>query len=145
MSVTGRPSKLTAAAQKSIADGVAKGLPLKHAARCAGVGESTLRAWRATGRAEASGPYQALEAAIKKADSDAVARNVATVQRAAAERDEVTVKTTAHADADRERENIMTHILVSYRGFANETEIISYTTKAHAAQELSTVNNCTSA
>lgn len=39
----------------------------------------------------------------------------------------------------------MTNILVSYRGFANETEILSYTTKAHADQELSTINNCTSA
>ena len=39
----------------------------------------------------------------------------------------------------------MTHILISYRGFANETEILSYTTKAHADQELSTINDCTNA
>ena len=39
----------------------------------------------------------------------------------------------------------MTHILISYRGFANETEIVGYTTKAHADQEMSTINDCTNA
>ena len=98
MAPTGRTPKLTPAVHKVIVKSVRDGVPLKHSARAAGVGESTMRAWRARGRAEESGPYTAFQADLLKAESGAVVRNTATVQRAAAERDEVTVKKTEYAD-----------------------------------------------
>jgi hypothetical protein len=96
----GRQSKLTPEVAKSIADGVAAGVPSKFAAQRAGVSERSLREWLAKGRKAKSGPHFALSAALKKAEADAISRNTAMVQRAAAERDEVTVKETVTTDAN---------------------------------------------
>ena len=98
MAPTGRIPKLTPTVHKSVVKSVGAGVPLKHAAQAAGVGESTMRAWRSRGRAEGAGPYASFQADLKKAEAAAVVRNSATVQRAAAERDEVTVKETVFAD-----------------------------------------------
>ena len=103
MAAAGRPSKLTPVVQKSITEAVAKGLPLKHAARCAGVSESTLRGWSARGKAETVGPFLAFLTALKAAQADAVAGYVAVIRRAAFERDDVTVKETVYPDGTVER------------------------------------------
>jgi hypothetical protein len=82
---SGRHPKLDAAIQKVIVDSIATGVPRKYAAQRAGIDESTLRLWCSKGRKGGRGSeiYIALLAAIKKAEADAVARNVALIQQAA--------------------------------------------------------------
>ena len=79
----GRDPKLTPEVQKIIVDRVAAGVPLKYAAQGAGIGERTLRRWMADGRA-GNKPFSALMAALKKAEADAIARNVGLIQKEAA-------------------------------------------------------------
>src|SRR4051794_14632835 len=83
MAKTGRPPKLTPEVSRVILEGIAAGVPKKYAARRAGVGESTLRAWCARGKAQRTGEFRALLAALKKAEAEAVSRNVAIVRGAA--------------------------------------------------------------
>ena len=80
---TGRPSTLTPEVQRRLCDAVAAGNTRNDAAEYAGVGESTLRRWLAQGRHRRSGKFRALLAAVKKAEADAVVRNVAIIQKAA--------------------------------------------------------------
>jgi len=79
----GRDPKLTPEVQKVIVDRVASGVPLKYAAQAAGIGERTLRRWVADGKSGAK-PFTALVAALKKAEADAIARNVGLIQKEAA-------------------------------------------------------------
>jgi hypothetical protein len=81
---TGRPSALTPEVQRRLCDAIAAGNTRNDAAEYAGVGESTLRRWLAQGRRRRSGKFRALLAAVKKAEADAVVRNVAIIQKAAA-------------------------------------------------------------
>jgi hypothetical protein len=67
-----------------IAERVAAGVPLKYAAQRAGIDESTLHLWLRKGRQARKGPHFQLFQSVKKAEADAVARNVAVVQKAAA-------------------------------------------------------------
>jgi hypothetical protein len=69
--------------QKRLCDAIAAGNTRNDAAEYAGVGESTLRRWLAQGRRRRSGKFRALLAAVKKAEADAVVRNVAIIQKAA--------------------------------------------------------------
>ena len=82
---SGRHPKLDAAIHKVIVDSIAAGVPRKYAAQRAGIDESTLRLWCSKGHKGGRGSeiYIALLAAIKRAEADAVARNVALVQQAA--------------------------------------------------------------
>jgi transposase len=82
---SGRHPKLDPAVQRVIVESVAAGVPRKYAAQRAGIDESTLRLWCSKGRKGGKGQaiYVALLAALKKAEADAVARNVAIVQKAA--------------------------------------------------------------
>src|SRR5262245_10349520 len=80
----GRRTKLTEATRRVIVESVAAGVPLKYAAQRAGVGERTLAGWLAAGRKAKRGPFLQLLQAVKKAEAEAVARNVAIVQKAAA-------------------------------------------------------------
>jgi len=100
--VAGRPTKLTPETTSAILRDLSDGLPRTTACERAGVAYSTLKLWLKKGRAAKAGAYFAFSAGLKKAEADAVARNVATVQRAAAERDEVTVKQTVKPDGTRE-------------------------------------------
>ncbi len=95
---TGRLPKLTPDVAKIIIDSVAAGVPSKYAAERAGIGERTLLRWIALGRRAKSGPLMAFLASLKKAQSDCIARNVANIQRAASEREEVTTKETRYPD-----------------------------------------------
>ena len=81
--ITGRPSALTPEVQRRLCDAIAAGNTRNDAAEYAGVGESTLRRWLAQGRHRRSGKFRALLAAVKKAEADAVVRNVAIIQKAA--------------------------------------------------------------
>jgi hypothetical protein len=94
--------KLTDDARKSIVASVLAGVPRRFAAARVGVRERCLYNWLAKGRRLADRKtlsdqerlYVQLVQGVEKAEADAVARNVGLVQRAAAERDEVTVKET---------------------------------------------------
>jgi hypothetical protein len=81
---TGRPSALTPEVQRRLCDAIAAGNTRHDAAQFAGVGESTLRAWLAQGRRRRRGKLRALLQAVHKAEAEAVVRNVAIIQRAAA-------------------------------------------------------------
>src|SRR5262245_30907299 len=78
----GRKTKLTEATQRVIVEGVAAGVPFKYAAQRAGIDESTLHLWMRKGRRAKKGPHFQLFQSLKKAEADAVARNVAVVQNA---------------------------------------------------------------
>ena len=79
-----RPTVLTPEVQARVCEAIAAGNTRKDAAEYAGVGDSTLRAWLARARQKrGNGPYRALLAAVKKAEADAVVRNVAIIQKAA--------------------------------------------------------------
>ena len=80
---TGRPSILTPDVQRRLCEAIAAGNTRHDAAEYAGIGESTLRAWLAKGKHQRRGTYRALLAAVKKAEADAVVRNVAIIQKAA--------------------------------------------------------------
>ena len=73
--MAGRPTKYGPDTAKMIADAIAAGVPKRHAAIRAGITEDTLAAWCKR--------YSDFSAAIKKAEADAVARNVALIQQAA--------------------------------------------------------------
>ena len=95
---TGRLPKLTEEVAKVLVDNVTAGVPRKHAAQRAGVTDRTVQRWLAAGRKAKSGPLVSLLSSLKKAESDCIARNVANVQRAASEREEVTTKETRFPD-----------------------------------------------
>jgi hypothetical protein len=79
----GRVAKLTPETQKIILDGVAVGITRIFAAKRASVDDSTVRRWMIRGQREKSGIYRTFFTALKKAEADAVARNVAIIQQAA--------------------------------------------------------------
>jgi len=95
---TGRLPKLTPEVAKIITEGVAAGVPMKYAALRAGVTDRCVRMWVNRGKREKSGLYPSLVSALKKAEADCIARNVANIQRAASEREEVTTKETRFPD-----------------------------------------------
>jgi transposase len=80
---TGRPTALNPDVQRCICEAITAGNTRHDAAEYAGVGESTIRSWLAKGRRQRRGKFRAFLAAIKKAEADAVVRNVAIIQKAA--------------------------------------------------------------
>ena len=82
---TGRPTKLTPEVQTSICRDLAAGLTRDCAATRAGITYSTLRLWVSRGRRGGAKNTAFLDfyTALKKAEQDAIARNVAIVQTAA--------------------------------------------------------------
>jgi hypothetical protein len=79
----GRISKLTDDAQKVIVQSIAAGLPAKFAAQRAGIDESTFHLWMRKGRRATEGPHFQFFQSVKRAEADAIARNVAIIQKAA--------------------------------------------------------------
>lgn len=79
----GRTPKLTPEIQKVICEGIAAGIDRKHAAARAGISERTMVYWMRRGRDKKNKLYVAFVASVKKAEADAVARNVAIIQKAA--------------------------------------------------------------
>ncbi len=87
-SSTGRPSKLTPEVQDRICQLLKAGNTFRTACEVAGIGESTGREWRARGEerhAARAGDddYASFAAAVQRAEEEAVARNVALIQKAA--------------------------------------------------------------
>jgi transposase len=80
---TGRPTALTPEVQRRVCEAIAAGNTRHDAAEYAGVGASTVRAWLAKGQRQSRGRFRAFLAAIKKAEADAVVRNVAIIHKAA--------------------------------------------------------------
>ncbi len=97
---TGRPPKLTPEVAKIITDSVAAGVPYKYAAKRAGVTERTLMRWLAAGRKAKRGPLMSLLSALKKADADAVAGGIASIQFAGTPHEDVIVKETTFTDSN---------------------------------------------
>lgn len=83
MASKGRIPKLNPETVGIITRGVADGMPRRHAAALAGVSESAVAKWLAAGRKKTSGPHFQFVQAIKKAEAEAIARNVTVVQAAA--------------------------------------------------------------
>jgi hypothetical protein len=84
MAGPGRNTKLTPETQKVICDSIAAGIDRKHSALRAGTSARTVRMWLQNARRpRAKAEYVAFAAAMKKAEADAVARNVALIQKAA--------------------------------------------------------------
>jgi transposase len=81
----GQIPKLTPERHRVIVDSIAAGVPRKFAAQRAGVTERCLYKWLARGRqgGKRNAAYVQLVQALQKAEADAVARNVAVVQKAA--------------------------------------------------------------
>jgi len=82
-----RPTELTDALQAAICRDLAAGLPRESAARRVGISLRTFQRWLKLGRdaADADEPYRRFFDAVLKAEHDAVARNVALIQKAAAD------------------------------------------------------------
>ncbi len=97
-SKAGRLPKLTEEVAKVLVDNVTAGVPRRYAAERAGVTDRCVRMWVARGKREKSGLFFSFVSALKKAQADCIARNVANVQRAASEREEVTTKETRYPD-----------------------------------------------
>jgi transposase len=75
---------LTPEVQAQICEAVAAGNTRHDAAAYAGVGRSTFLAWLARGKQKKGGArYRDFRDAVKKAEADAVVRNVAIIQQAA--------------------------------------------------------------
>lgn len=84
MATSGRPCKLTPAVEKRICKALAAGNTRTDSARLADVGLTTLMVWLRRGKAQKSGPFRQLLQAVKKAESEAVAKRVARIDAAAA-------------------------------------------------------------
>lgn len=87
---TGRPSKLTPEVQDTICKYLRAGNSFKTACECAGIGYATGKQWRQRGEdrhpdRESGEDYVAFVAAIQRAEEEAIARNVALIQKAGAE------------------------------------------------------------
>lgn len=79
----GRILKLTPEVQKTITDTLSAGVDRKHAAMRAGVCEGTFFRWMRYGRKKKSPEFESFLLAVKKAEADAVSRNVAIISKAA--------------------------------------------------------------
>lgn len=80
---TGRPTKLTPEVQAAIVTAISVGNYLHHAAMYAGVSYHAVNYWCKRGEKETTGMFRDFLDAVKKAEGDAIARNVAIIQKAA--------------------------------------------------------------
>jgi transposase len=78
-----RPSAFTPAAQEAVVTAVTAGNTRSTAAAYAGVARSTLQRWLARGKKARRGAFRDFWDRLKKAEAEAVIRNVAIVQKAA--------------------------------------------------------------
>ena len=79
----GRPSKLTPEVQEAICSALSDGNTRKDSAAVAGTTYKSFGVWMRKGRAEPDGEYGAFRAAVKKAEAEAVTRNVGIIKTAA--------------------------------------------------------------
>jgi hypothetical protein len=89
LSPKGRPSKLTPELQERICQLLKAGNTFRTACEVAGIGYTTGKEWRQRGddqhpSREGDDDFAAFAAAIRKAEEEAVVRNVALIQKAAA-------------------------------------------------------------
>jgi hypothetical protein len=90
MTPAGRPSKLTPEVRDRICQLLKAGNTFRTACEVAGIAASTGREWRARGEdrhsaREGDEDFALFAAAVQKAEEEAAARNVALIQKAAAE------------------------------------------------------------
>lgn len=79
----GRPPKFNPEVAARVCEAVRAGVPRKDAAAYAGINDSTLYRWTERGRKSKKGAFWEFCQQVKKAESDAVVRNVAVIQKAA--------------------------------------------------------------
>jgi hypothetical protein len=79
----GRRPKLCPEVQRRLCEAIVGGNTRETAARYAGVTYSTLHHWLTRGRKASRGRFRQLLEAVKKAENDAVVRNVAIINKAA--------------------------------------------------------------
>jgi len=80
---TGRPCMLTPEIQESVIKAVAAGCYLKHAAMYAGVSYDSVNLWAKRGKRESSGIFFDFYQSLKKAEGNAIVRNVGIIENAA--------------------------------------------------------------
>ena len=83
--MTGRPTKLTPEVQDKIVTALRAGNYQETAARYAGIAEPTFYEWMARGKSEPGSIYSEFAEAVEKAKADAEVRDVALIDRAAAD------------------------------------------------------------
>jgi hypothetical protein len=82
MSVRGRLPKLTPDVEQRVVEALRLGNVRRHAAALAGIHRATLFRWLAKGRKQRRGIYRDFCDAIKKAEGEAIALNMASIQTA---------------------------------------------------------------
>ncbi len=78
----GRPTKCTPETIKRVSDGIRLGMVYEHAAKYGGIGYSTLREWMIKGE-QGIEPFSEFADAVKSAEGECVAANMATIRDAA--------------------------------------------------------------
>jgi len=81
----GRKTKLTPELQEQICKYISIGVPNKVAAQACGIDERTFYRWIEKGNAQERGIYRQFCQAVKKAESESIARDVAIIGKAAHE------------------------------------------------------------
>jgi hypothetical protein len=81
--LAGRTTKLTPESQATITSSIADGLPFRVACQRAGISMVTFESWRRRGERDRQGIFFDFRIAVKKAEADAIARNVGIIQQAA--------------------------------------------------------------
>lgn len=93
----GRKTKLTPETQDAICKALADGNTRLDAAVHGGVTYNAFRMWFNAGKESEDEPFYSFYLAVKEAESRAIVDAIATIKKAAAERDEVIVKETSEA------------------------------------------------
>lgn len=100
----GRPTELTPDVQRKIVRAIADGATRAHAAQSAGVVEKTFYEWMKRGRREPKGKFREFCKAVALAEGKLAVKNIKLIQKAAHERNEVTVKETVLPDGTIKKE-----------------------------------------
>ena len=83
--MAGRPTKLTADAQKRVVAAVAAGATYERAAACGGVNYNTFNEWMKKGEQQKSGAYHEFYEDVKRVEAQAAARWLGYIEKAAQE------------------------------------------------------------
>jgi hypothetical protein len=100
----GRPTSLTPAVQAKVVEALTKGNVREHAAQYAGVSRATFYNWLKRGRKETTGPFRDFLGAVEASEVSCAMRFLAIVDKAASERDEVTIKEITFPDGSTKTE-----------------------------------------
>jgi hypothetical protein len=81
----GRPSQFTAATKRKVIEAIQLGCTYNVAASYAGISESTLFRWLASGKEQGDPKYESFYRSVKEAEAVSAVRNLASIAQAAKE------------------------------------------------------------